>query len=198
MSYKSALGPPLSCVPRNLHQFIFVTATLQSCSTLVSIIRRFLLPITLLRILREGLVFLPFALETPGRPSPSPGCHRTSQATGKCSGKVQGAWGGGGHRPALRQVVPDPHEGKCPHALNAVPRWWLPSSPYWRHRMKLDLLWYVVINLHHFLGNKCFHTILRGLSTEMRIGVNDYNGNTFVSVISLIWFNAQNGIFLIS
>ena len=120
MSYKSALGPPLSCVPRNLHQFIFVTATLQSCSTLVSIIKRFLPPITLLQILREGLVFLPFALETPGRPSP--GCHRTSQATGKCSGKVQGAWGGGGHRPALRQVVPDPHEGKCPHALNAVPR----------------------------------------------------------------------------
>ena len=187
MSYKSALGPPLSCVPRNLHQFIFVTATLQSCSTLVSIIRRFLLPITLLRILREGLVFLPFALETPGRPSPSPGCHRTSQATGKCSGKVQGAWGGGGHRPALGQVVPDPHEGKCPHALNAdFP---LPH---------IDLLWYVVINLHHFLGNKCFHTILRGLSTEMRIGVNDYNGNTFVSVISLIWFNAQNGILLIS
>ena len=66
MSYKSALGPPLSCVPRNLHQFIFVTATLQSCSTLVSIIRRFLLPITLLRILREGLVFLPFALEILG------------------------------------------------------------------------------------------------------------------------------------
>ena len=37
--------------------------------------------------------------------------------------------------------------------------------------------------------------ILLELSTEMRISVNDYNGNTSVSVISLIWFNAQNDIF---
>ena len=32
-------------VPRNLHQFIFVTPTLQSCSTNVSIVSRSLLPI---------------------------------------------------------------------------------------------------------------------------------------------------------
>ena len=77
-------------VPRNLHQFIFVTPTLQSCSTLVSIVRRSLLPI--------------FSYIT--------------------------------------------------------------NSTGTKHRNENN--------------------------------VNDYNGNTSVSVISLIWFNAQNDIFLIT
>ena len=69
----------------------------------------------------------------------------------------------GGHRPALRQVVPDPHEGKCPHALNAVSRCRLPSSSYWWHWMKLAsyaMLWKIciislVINVSTHLWHRC-------------------------------------------
>ena len=95
---------------------------------------------------REGLVFLPFAVETLG--GLSPGCSHPSQVAGKCTDGMQGARGGWGERPALWQAVLDANESECADDFVEVPRRRFCSSPNKWHRVKrrpsfFDVLWWM-------------------------------------------------------